>query len=573
MAGRSVRIATAQCELGSEVEANIAELVRCVGEAAAEGAQLVVLPAFANHPPVYDSPEQAWSVAIDLDGDQDDFVRALVAAAAHHDTWVVANATARREPATVDDPARITVTQLLFSPTDGLVAQSDEQFRGGAQQAFTSVAESPGEVIDTPLGRIGLYCGTDGLIPEPARHLAVGGAEILCTSVDSSAGGTTSSHVPARAAENGVWVVASGSSAGAGASQVAAPDGTVVGTAPGTGEALVVVDVDLDAARRRRRADGTPLLGLRRPDVYFPIAQAVAPLPPTAAGSIDSAALQLGATALQFGVSPGGSPADPSQVVAVDRIVADVGDLAAGGCRLIVLPELAAHPGGLVADPVHAAMLDAAMLDELGAVLEGTDCLVVASVVSDMDGRAETGFAHLGVVVSAAGVLLGQPALHAPERHRSWQVDLGDRVKVLATAFGRLSVLPGDDAIVPESARLAVIGGAEVLGLPFSVTEASDLSVVMPQRCAENQVCVLLGSRPGPFGGAASFEPTGTTVRSRGVADGADEDPDRDRAASGDHLRVVLHPERSKRTLIGSDTDPVGGRRPELRAALVTPRL
>lgn len=582
---RLVRVAAAQCEVGADVQANVATLVRRIGEAAAEGAQLVVLPEFGNHYSVYDSPGHAWKVAIDVTDTQDAFVCAVAAAAAHNDVWVVANATVRRRAATDDDRARITVTQMLFSPADGLVAQSDKQVLMGAERAFLSGGESPGEVISTPLGRIGLYCSTDGVIPEPARSLAVRGAEILCNSLDSSARDEASLHVPSRAAENGVWVVAcckvgpllpqdrraqfadevdlpEGTLTGAGESQVVAPDGTVVGIAPVTGEALVTAEVDLDAVHERRRPDGTSLLDLRRPEVYFPIAQEVASLPSDAVGTLDAAAMQLGEM-------PGGSQDDLSGPDVVDRIVSRVRDLATDGVALIVLPELAAHPGGLVADPVQGAARDANLLDALAAALDGTSCLVVASVVSDMDGRAETGFAHLGVVVSAAGVLLGQPALHSPERHRSWQVDLGDRMKVLATAFGRLSVLPGDDAVVPESARLAVLGGAEVVAVPFSVAEGADLSLVLPQRCAENRVCVVSGSRPGPAGGAAAFDPP------RPVPfDGTINDPDRHLArATEDFLRVTLHPARTVQKLVSLDTDLVAGRRPELRADLVTPPL
>jgi predicted amidohydrolase len=569
-----VRVAAAQCEVGSDVEANVATLVRRIGEAAADGAQLVVLPEFANHHSVYDSPEHGWNVAIDVTDTRDAFVCAVAAAAQHNGIWVVAGATVRRRPATHDERARITVTQMLFSPADGLVAESDKQVLMGDERTYLSEGGSPGKVVDTPLGRIGLYCSTDGLIAEPARSLVVSGAEILCVGLDSCASDHASLHVPSRAAENGVWVVAcckvgpllaEGNLTGAGRSQVVAPDGTVVGIAPATGEALVTAEVDLDAVREHRRADGTSALGLRRPEVYFPIAAEVPSLPSTAADTLSTAALQLGTAALQLDTA----------ALQLDRIVSQVRDLAAEGVALIVLPELAAHPGGLVADPAHGAARDADMLDALAEALVGTSCLVVASVVSDMDGHAETGFAHLGVVVSSAGVLMGQPALHSPERHRSWQVDLGDRVKVLATAFGRLSVLPGDDAIVPESARLAVLGGAEIVAMPFTVTEAADLSLVVPQRCAENRVCVVLASRSGPAGGAAGFDPPEVPMWSDPARPvpfaGTINAPDRYIArVNEDCLQVTVHPGRTAQKLVDRDTDLVAGRRPELRTDLVT---
>ena len=288
---RIVRVAAAQCEVGSDVDRNIDTLVRMVGEAAQRGAELTVLPEFGNHLSVYRDAAHAWQVAIDTSDADDRFVTALAGAAAEHRMWVVANATVRRSPAVGDDPARITVTQMLYSPTDGLVAESDKQVLMGAERMHLSGGDRASEVVDTPLGRIGLYCCMDGVVAEPARSLAVAGAEILCNSLNSFAADEASLHVPVRAAENGLWIVATckvgpllpdervgefsdavrlppETFTGAGESQVVAPDGTVVAMAPTAGEAVVVADIDVARSTRRRRPDGTDLLGLRRPELY-----------------------------------------------------------------------------------------------------------------------------------------------------------------------------------------------------------------------------------------------------------------------------------------------------------------
>ena len=581
----NVRVAAAQCEVGTDVAENTETLVRMVGEAAARGAQLVVLPEFGNHLSVYESAAHAWEVAIDLDDPSDAFVAALTAAATDNNTWVVANATVRRSAASMGRPPRITVTQMLFSPTDGLVADADKQVLMGAERTHLSGSDRTTDVVDTPLGRIGLYCCMDGVVSEPARALAVGGADILCNSLNSFALDEASLHVPVRAAENGVWIVAcckvgpllpperveefagglgvpADTFTGAGESQVVAPDGTVLTMGPAGGEAIVMADIDPAAASRRRRPDGTDLLAMRRPDIYGPVAAEVAQLPASGAETVDVVAVQSGTGD-------------------VDSLAATVAEAAEGGADLVVLPELATEPDGLVADPDQASLAGRALVEALTAAVAGTDTLVVASVVESdhADGSAGPGtgavaHAHVGVVVSAEGVVLHQPALHRPARHEAWQSVLGDRQKVLVAGFGRLSVLVGDDALVPEAARLAVLGGAEVVAVPFSTAEQADLSLVLPERAAENRMCLVAASRPGPAGASGAFDPPANPVWSRpdrpAPFDRTINEPVRHLAApEAPTSAVTLHPGRTSEKLITTDTDLVFGRRPELRGPLV----
>ena len=421
---RTVTVADAQCEVGTDVARNVATLVRMVGEAAARGAELVVLPEFGNHLSVYESAEHAWEVAVDLTDPGDEFVVALADAAARSGAWVVANATVRRRPAEGDTPPRITITQLLFSPTDGLVAHGDKQVLMGAERIHLSGSDEESVVVDTPLGRLGLYCCMDGVVNEPARALAVGGAEILCNSLNSFALDEASLHVPVRAVENGVWIVACckvgpllppervqgfsetlgvppSTFTGAGESQIVAPDGSVLVIGPAEGEAIVTAEIDLAATASRRRPDGTDLLGLRRPEVYGPVAADIAPLPPTGSETVEVVAVQRGAGD-------------------VDALAQAVRSAAADGAGLVVLPELATRADGLVANPADAALAGLALLEALEDALAGTETLVVTSVVeADHDdgaagpGTGAVAYSHLGVVVTA---VLGPLLLDAPVR-------------------------------------------------------------------------------------------------------------------------------------------------------------
>ncbi|MGI9576783.1 MAG: nitrilase-related carbon-nitrogen hydrolase [Microthrixaceae bacterium] len=582
---RTVKVAAAQCEVGKDVAANTATLVRMVTQASERGAELVVLPEFGNHLSVYESAQHAWDVAIDVADPADDFVVALAGVARETGAWVVANATVRRIPAKDDQPPRITVTQLLFSPDDGLVAHGDKQVLMGAERIHLSGSDETTEVVDTPVGRIGLYCCMDGVVNEPARALAVGGAEILCNSLNSFALDEASLHVPVRAAENGLWVVACckvgpllppervdefagalgvpGSTfTGAGESQIVSPDGSVVVIGPAEGEAIIMAEIDLAASRARRRPDGTDLLAMRRPEIYGPVAADIEPLPATAADSVETVMIQSGAGD-------------------IDALASAVCSAVGDGADVIVLPELATEVDGIVSNPADASLAGRALVESLEAALDGADALVVTSVVEadHADGAAGPGtgdaaYSHAGVVISADGVVLHQPALQCPLRHAEWQTVLGDRQKVFVSPFGRLSVLVGDDVLVPEAARLAVLGGAEVVAVPFSTAEKADLSLILPERAAENRVCLAAASRPGPTGASGAFEPPVNPVWSRpdrpAPFDRTINEPERHLAdPSAGSFRVTLHPLRTVEKLVTTDTDLVYGRRPELRGPLV----
>ena len=61
----TVRVAAIQCGAGVDRAENLATCQRLLAEAASKGAQLAVLPEFANHASWYDDQEHAWQVAVE----------------------------------------------------------------------------------------------------------------------------------------------------------------------------------------------------------------------------------------------------------------------------------------------------------------------------------------------------------------------------------------------------------------------------------------------------------------------------------------------------------------------------
>ncbi|MBA2953620.1 carbon-nitrogen hydrolase [Nocardioides sp. MAH-18] len=536
-----VRVAAVQFAVTEDVEENLATCLRMTDRAVAEGAEVVVLPEFCNHVSWYDDRDHARRMAQTLDGA---FVAALAAKAREHGIHLMANCTLARED------GRTTGSNILFSPAGGILAVTDKQVLMGSERDHLDPAVEPSPIVDVPFGRVGLYSCMDGVINETPRLLGVAGAQVLLNSLNSFALDEASLHVPVRAVENRVWVVAAnkvgplvpersiGTVAervgvpvemlhGAGEAQIVAPDGTVVAIAPRTGEAVVVADIEVAAADDKRRPDGTDVMASRRPDLYGPILEAPR-------GRQRPAGAEELVTAVV-------SPADGDDVAGLLASALDA------GAALVVLPELT----GL--DP-----------DAIVAALAGSSAVVATSVAD--------GAQHVGLVLSAAGVLLRQTQLHACARH-GWSTELGKGVEVADLPWGRLALVVGDDALYPETFRLAALQDVDVVAVPFTVQAAADLDPLLLERAAENRVNVAVASRRTPYGGGALY-PLSTDFTlwapGRGPFRGIISRPD-PVLATGPVEVATLRPACATNRFVSKGTDVVDGRPWDLAGVLVAP--
>ena len=557
-----VRVAAVQYAVGEDVEENLATALRMIDRAVADGAELVVLPEFGNHVSWYADREHARRFAQTLDGP---FVAALAAKAAEHAIHLMANCTLLRD----DD--RVGGSNILFGPDGAVLAVSDKQVLMGSERDHIDTAVDRAGVVDTPLGRLGLYSCMDGVIFETPRMLAVEGAQVLLNSLNSFALDEASLHVPVRAAENKVWVVAANKVGplvpehsiekvaamvgvpvdrlhGAGESQIVAPDGTVVAIAPRAGEAVVVADIDVALADDKSRPDGTDVIASRRPELYAALAGA--PVGRQAAG---------GSSEIRAAVlSPG----------AGDDIARLVAEAIAEGVDLVVLPELAAHHDGLATAPASPELAP----DRLAALLAGAETLLVTSFL-DASG------AHVGAVVSARGVELVQPQLHRSVRHGDLPTAAvaGETpIAVHRAPWGRLAVVVGDDALYPESFRLAALADADVVAAPFTVAEEHDADLLLLERAAENRLNLAMSSRRHLQHGGGLLVPLSGDF----TLWGAWENPFMGVISRPDPLPAeapleiaVLRPECAMNRMVSRGTDLVDGRPWHLAGPLVDPSL
>ena len=520
-----LRVAAAQFATSDDVGENLGTCIEMIDEAADQGAQLVVLPEFCNHLSVYDDAAHCRQVALEIDGR---FVASVAARARARRAYVVLTATVRRSDG-------VTVTNLLLDPDGSLVAQADKQTLMGNERAYLRAGRRVAPVVETPFGAVGMYSCMDGVTCELPRALAVRGARLLTNSLNSFALDEASLHVPARAAENQVFVVAAnkvgplvpadrieafgqalgvGAEAlhGAGESQIVAPDGTVVAKAPRHGRHIVSAVIDLAEVERVRAADPMPP---RRPELYAPLARPGCETP----AENTAETLVAAAAAGPEGVQP-----------ALDS-----------GARLIVLPEL---------------------VDAPARIPEG-----VTVVATRRDGDR-----HIGMALDASGVRLEQPQLHRTPR-LPWACGdgTGGGLRVLDLRWGRLAVAVGDDIRLPEAARLAALRGAAVLAVCYHPARDVDVDLGLVERAAENRLCIVAASPSRPVPGGALVSPPVDSLWSASRSepyDGTINTPVVERIDPASRYLVgAVHLRRARHREVSRHTDLLEGR--SLAAAAV----
>lgn len=243
-----MRLALVQTDVvHAEPEANLRRFLGHTERLAAAGAELVVFPECALTGYGARDAAEAWTIALEpakLDP--------LGEAATRLRVGILIGALLR-------EGDRVFNVATLFLP-DG----SRHDYRK-THLPFMGVDRfcHPGdrlEPVDTPWGRLGVLVCFDLRFPEPARTLALRGAELILVPTNWPQGAEVSAeHICiARAAENRVFVGTCnrvGEERGfrfIGRSKVVGIDGAVLAAAGGEEETLVA-DLDLALARQKRR--------------------------------------------------------------------------------------------------------------------------------------------------------------------------------------------------------------------------------------------------------------------------------------------------------------------------------
>lgn len=549
-----LRVATAQFETGKDTDRVLADILRLADEAAAGGARLVHFQECCNYPTSYTDREHAWREAVTLEGP---LVSAIRAKAREHGLFIGFNAAVR------GPFPKAWMVNHLIGPDGEYIGSNKKQVLMWIERDAFFPSDEDGRVYDTEIGRIGMISCMDGLVPETSRTMACLGADIVLNSLCSNGVDEANLHIPARAAENGYFMIsanrvgdmvkgqdlqdlidAAGMTRdfvkGAGESQVVGPDGAALVRATHDDIGLVFADIDLSKLEREDR------MARRRPELYALMGADNAALAVLAEGRAPAGKVALTT------IVPGGATFDERLAQAREMI-------ASAPAGLAVLPEFFAWDRG-----------DDTRLDEATAALVEAAAEARTYLVAGLPGREHGKRVNRAVLFGPEGVIGEYRQIHADPG--SNDMALGDDLPVFDLPFGRLGLLLGEDLLFPEAARVLARKGADLIACPATWREDWHHELMLTARSAENHVTIVSASRADSLcakpGTICTTPPEYRFPQTKEV-----NAPDRHMVPSltgAFTVEVDLAPNRDKR-LMGA-TDLIMDTRPELYGAILALR-
>ncbi|TKB46072.1 nitrilase-related carbon-nitrogen hydrolase [Thalassotalea mangrovi] len=474
-----IRVAAAQFAVTNNVEENLQTCLRMIKQAAGCSPDLIVLPEFVNHNSWYDDKDHCYRVSVELDGH---FLGQIAEAAQLANAYLVVNCTVRR----ADN--KVTGTSLMYAPSGELLGENNKQVLVGHENDFLEPANKQGPIVDTPIGRLAMYSCMDGVINETPRCLSLRGAQVLCNSLNSFAIDEGDLHIPVRAAENKVFVVAANKVgplipeevlqpiseainipvnflSGAGDSQIVAPDGTILAMA-GKEEDVIWADIDVEQANHKLRPDHSDIFSNRRPELYQ----------------------RLGEDPAMQSIEDFEAPEDVTcaaiSVTSLDEAVELIN--ASSTASLICLPEcfFLQQPKGTDEE----VELSRAAVQAISAACSPGQ-LIATSIVTHNDNK----LCHTGVIIASNGIVFEQGQVHFSSRFH-WSA-LSDEFNVYQSRFGTLAITLEDDAIYPETYRLIAMQGAQTVLAPLATQEGWQTTTGLRERASENRVNVIAADK------------------------------------------------------------------------------
>src|SRR5215216_3424436 len=246
--------------------ANLEALLRLTGEAAAGGAKLIVTPEMATTAYCWATRDE---IATDVEPVPGPTTQHFAEIAADHDCWMVVGL------AEVDPETDIYYNSAVLIGPEGPVGLYRKTHAYISEPKWAKDGDLGLPVFETPIGRIAMTICMDACYPETARVPALAGADVICFPTNWLSEKSPSPSWMARAAENGVYLIAAnryGLERGvqfSGGSAVIDPDGSLQSVLD-SGDGIVWGWIDPARAHDKRPLPGRPedLIADRRPDAY-----------------------------------------------------------------------------------------------------------------------------------------------------------------------------------------------------------------------------------------------------------------------------------------------------------------
>jgi len=475
-----------------EQERNLARMIARIDEAAAAGARLVVFPEASNNGYFFEDRSDAHRQATPIPGP---FTDALGDSARKHGIFVVAGLFERGERDDVFNCA------VLIGPDGTVAGKYQKNFFIKADKRWFVPGQTGFATFETPLGHLGFFVCADGRIPESARCLALGGAEILVNPTNWGAPDQYLYHVPTRAVENRCWVIGATKprrplsqpqemlayNRFTGCSFIMNPAGEVLAQAGPDEETIIYADIAPAKARDKSIGTANDLFADRRPELYSLLTEAyeATPLSKVMDEAIVPDRMVRQIAAIQ--VSAPGEPDEILQAAIAQCIEAQRNH----GVDLGVLPEhFLFDPAAIAGDPQSAAVFSEAAREQLASLCKRIGLWLFAHLVESERGH----FYSTVYAIGPDGIAGKYRATHLWESERDWATP-GDDIPIVRTPFGNVGIMVGYEGLIPEVARVLALRGADLIAWPTTWRSEAEFRYVAHERAMENRVVIVAANR------------------------------------------------------------------------------
>ena len=247
-----MKVAAVQMDIAfRQVETNLARIENFLEEAAEAGAQLAVFPECAVTGYCFNHWNEAHGYTSNIPGPTTD---RLIEACQEFNIHAVVGM--------LEIFGYAIYNACVLVGPDGLIGKYRKiHLPGLGVDNHVAPGDERWRVYDVREAKVGMHICYDSAFPESARSMALDGADVLVlpTNFPPGAECLCANVLPARAMENGVYLVAAnrvGTERGftfLGESKICGPDGEILALAPADEEAIIYADIDVDKARNKRR--------------------------------------------------------------------------------------------------------------------------------------------------------------------------------------------------------------------------------------------------------------------------------------------------------------------------------
>lgn len=442
-----------------EKEANLDRLIGLAREAAGRGARLIVLPEMATTGYCWHDRDEIRSLVEEIPGPTTDRFTMF---ARRHDCYLVVGMPE------VNPETNIYYNSAALIGPSGVIGVYRKTHSFISEPKWAKDGDRGLPVWDTSIGRLGILICADAEFVEPARVLALSGADVLCFPTNWLGETCPVAGWIARAWENGCYLIAAnryGLERGvqfAGGSCVLDPDGEVIDRVDvGDG----VADGTISVARAREKSftfAGAPeKITSRQPDHYDTLTLNTYLFDPARFhGLYGHRPLPIGRTSrvavAQFPPQPGDLAAN---LAGISRWISALSE----PVDLVVLPEyaLTGYPHS-DEDVISLAARHDDTTTQLVDVARTHRLTIVAGYAERVGDR----FHSSGVVVDPVGERAHYRKSHPVGAEHDWCTAGADSPPVVDLPLGRAGLLLGSDLSFPETSRALAIDGCDLLVVP-----------------------------------------------------------------------------------------------------------